>query len=426
MSTLKCTNSETRPVGKMWIPVSIICSSILFPTLRVAGFPGFRLEQIIVILMITLLFLRSALGNRNATANRNFVAAYTGFSIFIILSISVGSFLGVNVIANDFFELYKIFIYLGAFILTSDAARTDEKRLIILRFVHFFLLLSCLVAFQQYFNLFGLNEKYVHIIAPTQYRTLVNNYANPRVVGMTSNPNEYAIMPGVGALISLCLYILTKQKKYIFSIGMFFFTLLLTMSRTGLVFMILAISALSFFRFVEIGQKNKRVDLLKFVIILVSIVLLGIMLLNWLPDSYTWRIKDGLNLTANTSFQARIRNWQEHIEYYKKSPIFGLGPSKSVAFSHSADNEWLLLLRQYGIVGVIYFVFVFSAPFIRSKRSVYKKLYFSLILAAAIYMIPAGIYHSFQLMPLFMVLAGLVPFNSQSQLQAENCINSGG
>jgi len=63
-----------------------------------------------------------------------------------------------------------------------------QDKIKIINFMIGCLLLSILIAIQQYFNLFNLNEKYVPLIAPTQYKALVNNYPTPRVIGMTSNP----------------------------------------------------------------------------------------------------------------------------------------------------------------------------------------------------------------------------------------------
>ena len=57
----------------------------------------------------------------------------------------------------------------------------------------------------------------------------------------------------------------------------------------------------------------------------------------------------------------------------------------------------------------VYMFFNIFIPFIIKTNSYYKYLYLSIIVGSAIYMIPAIIYNSFQLMPLVMVFAGLIP-----------------
>lgn len=143
------------------------------------------------------------------------------------------------------------------------------------------------------------------------------------------------------------------------------------------------------------------------------IIILGILIFNSLPEQLTWRLKHGMNIGSDASFQARLRNWKEHIDHFIRSPIFGLGPAKTIEYNSQVDNEWLLLLRQYGIIGTLYFLIVFVTPFIRHKDKFYKYLYYSVLVASALYMIPAIVYNSFQIMPLIMILAALLSSTSK-------------
>ena len=420
-----CDNQKLKEKpynNKLWIIYIILFSTILTPSIKIGNLPAFRIEQVIVVVFAIYFFIGLTLRKKIKKNDIMFPLLYSGFSFFIILSILVGSFKGIKVIVNDFFEIYKIFIYLGIYLITILIVESEDDKFKILSCIKICLVISLIISIQQYFNLFNLNEKYVPIIAPTQFRTLVNNYPYPRVVGMTSNPNVYSVMPSIGAIISWSMYLATKSTKNLIFMIIFVFGTLMTLSRSGFIFMLAGIGMCTFFFIIKSNNGTSRlmrgrinIKAIGFIILAIFIIFtLGIIVFNYLPEELTWRLKRGLNLESDSSFQARLRNWGEHIEYFKSSPIFGLGPAKSIDYKAHVDNEWLLFLRQYGIVGTLYFVSIFVLPFLRSKNKFYKYLYYSVLVGSALYMIPAIIYNSFQLMPIIMILAGLVSSSRKS------------
>ncbi|KUO49305.1 MAG: hypothetical protein APF76_16005 [Desulfitibacter sp. BRH_c19] len=412
-------NYEKHSSNNLWMIYIIIFSVILIPDIRITSIPAFRVEQIVVVIYAIFLYMKLMLRKKTGINRQNikFPVLYLCFSFFIIISIVVGSVKGVKVIPRDYFELYKIFIYLGIYLITLLTFKNEKDKLKVLKFTIFILLISVAIATQQYFNLFNLNEKYVQIIAPTQFRTLVNNYPFPRVIGMTSNPNEYAVMPGIGAVLSWGLYLNTKEKKNILYMMVFIVGVLMTLSRSGFLFMSVGIIMFTFLYVFKSNisnflQGNVDLKVVKVVIFsVVFLIIIGIIIFNFLPQELTWRLMRGINIGADSSFQARLSNWEEHIVRFKSSPIFGLGPAKSIEYEHSVDNEWLLFLKRYGIIGTIYIVFIFIFPVIKSKGNSFKYLYFSILTGSAVYMIPAIIYNCFQIMPLIMILAALIPDN---------------
>ena len=408
--------------NKNRIVYAIIFSIILIPSIRYKVIPSFRIEQVIVILFTIYMYCKLTFGGKIKKSNMTFPFMYLGFSFFIILSILIGSFKGIKVVPNDFFEIYKIYIYLGIYLITLSMVKNKEDKIKIIKFMILCILISVLISIQQYFNLFNLNERYVHIIAPTQFRTLVNNYPFPRVVGMTSNPNEYSVMPSIGAILSWGMYSITKKKKNLIYMMICIFGVLLTMSRSGFVFMASGIAIFTFlyslkpsFSINNIIEGRINLKALRFMMFsIVILTFIGIVIFNYLPQELTWRLMSGVKIKSDNSFQARVRNWKEHITYFKMSPIFGIGPAKSIEYEKHVDNEWLLFLRRYGIVGCSYIVFIFVFPFIKSNDKFFKYIYFSVLIGSALYMIPAIIYNSFQIMPLIMILAGLVPNNNKT------------
>ena len=77
---------------------------------------------------------------------------------------------------------------------------------------------------------------YIFIIAPTQFKTLVGGYSWPRVVGLSNNPNVYAVIVSIGLLIGFSLYLYEKKKHNLFFLAINFIVLMMTLSRAGLTF----------------------------------------------------------------------------------------------------------------------------------------------------------------------------------------------
>lgn len=417
MDNTKKSQKLTNKKVELYIIYIIIFAIVLTPNLRIKALPSIRIEQLII-LLLTINAIISLIKGTNIRIKKNkFVIMHSFFSVFIIFSILVGSIKGMKVIPNDFFELYKIYIYIGIFLITFSTVKTKEDRIKIIKFMMTCILISIIISIQQYFNLFNLNEKYVPLMAPTQYKTLVNNYPTPRVIGMTANPNEFAIMPGIGAILSWSMYLNTRKKKNLIFLYIYILGVLMTLSRSGFVFMVIGIAVNTFFYFVvnginingfsEIKINLKNIRFIIFVIVL--ILLAAIIIFGYLPKDLTWRIVRGFDLKTDSSFQARLSNWEEHINYFKMSPVFGMGPAKFIKYKHHVDNEWLFSLRRYGIVGTLYFVISFVIPFTKGKDKFFKHIYFSVLLASSAYMLVVNIYNSFQVMPLIMVLAALIP-----------------
>lgn len=416
MNNIKENQKQMAHNNNIWLIYIAIFSIILTPNIRLGSLPSFRIEQIIVILFSLYFIIELFLRKKTEKTNLRFPIMYLGFSLIIIISILVGSLKGITIVINDFFEIYKVFIYLGLYIITAYLVKSEEDKIKILKFMIFCMLISVLISVQQYFNLFNLNETYIHIIAPSQSRPLLNNHPNPRVVGMTSNPNTYAIIPGIGTILSLAVYSYTKEKKYISFFLIYVLGVLMTKSRSGFVFMLIGTL---FFVFLYIIKSNFKITrtsdgrinikgLRTIITTLILLILFAIIIYIVLPDELNSRLVSGLNLKTDNSFQARLINWKEHIDLFKLSPIFGLGPGKSIEYGSYTDNEWILFLRRYGIIGTIYIALTFLRPFIKSKDKFFKYIYFSVLLASGLYMIPAAIYHVFQIMPLIMILAALI------------------
>jgi len=80
------------------------------------------------------------------------------------------------------------------------------------------------------------------------------------------------------------------------------------------------------------------------------------------------------------------------------------------------DNERILILRRYGIIGILIFISFFSSVYLglsrihHSSQAVEVKALVTALQATivgnAVYMIPAGVYHRLQLMPILLLFIG--------------------
>lgn len=395
----------------------ILFFTILTPSIRIGSLPGFRLEQILILMTTIYAVFRVLAGKKVRIQTSSFTNIYILFPIFIIISSFVGSIKGYTPIPNDYFELYKVFLYAAVFFITSTFIDSDEKRIQILSSIVLYSSFSAIIAITQYFDFMGLNSKYIPIIAPTQFKTLMPGHSQPRVVGLSGNPNVYAVIAGIGFLLALWFFIETRKKKYVIPLTLNFIGSLMTLSRTGFVFLgaaslVMVFSNLSVqglnYKVILSGKiKKKPVALLLFSLLIVASITVA--LLEFVPEDLLWRLRLGLNVSQDNSWQARIQNWNEAKAFFLNSPLFGIGPAKNF-FTISVDNEWLLLLARYGVVGTFVLSLSFISPLFdkRFYKNKYRSIYYGLIVGMSLYMIPASIYHSFQLMIIVLVILASV------------------
>lgn len=409
---------EPKSEDNLTILYLMIFFIIFTPNISIRSLPGIRLEQILAVILIISTLCKLSIGKTIYIYKSSFVKMYLLFSVFLVFSITVGSLKGVKSIFNDYFEIYKIIIYSGIFLIVSSVIKYDENKIKVLEYMNKCIFISAIIGITQYFNILGLNAKYVPLIAPTQYKSLVDNYLYPRIVGMMPNPNEYAVVAGIGILISLFLLYHTKKKKNYLFILVNFTALIMTLSRGGFLFALVSVIIYIFLyrkdirsnstKLYTVKERRKKVNTILLAII--SIVIVTYSIWNFLPEEYIWRLKSGYNFQNDASWQIRLYNWRENIALFQSSPLFGIGPAKSISYEYVADNEWLLLLREYGVIGTFYLISSFVLPFILRKKNKDKNilfLYLAILAGSVLYMIPTAIYSSFRLMPLVMIIAGL-------------------
>jgi O-antigen ligase len=398
------------------IPLLVV--SILAPSIPISdNFPALRLELILIIVAWVLLILgHFAIGTplklRWNPTNKWFLI----FGIAMFISIASASLIhNYYPVARDFWEFGKLIEYFLIFVLVSSLRIPPERMQ--KYYIAALIIFLCATAFgfAQYFNLFDINSW----LSPYYYESAKYGVLDGRWFLSTSgNPNNFGALMILAASISLAGALWLKGKgiklSSWISFGVFSLAIIFTFSRSALLCLLVATLFLLFFRYPIHFGFGRTVRMLLFII---PLFLIGVLIaFQFTPESFFMRMGSALNSTTDTSWQARLITWQGEFDIWKQAPIFGWGPGKATMII-SVDNEWLLLLRRYGVIGVSVFILWFIGIYrnltkiaIHCHNNYTESLCAALeatIIAYAVFMIPAGIYHNLQLMPVLLIFLGL-------------------
>jgi O-antigen ligase len=337
-----------------------------------------------------------------------------GFSI-VLSMVYAAWFKGQLLSGRDFWELAKVFLYflLFALVMNQKISLADLRYYYKLALL-IFAVSSC-VGFLQYIDFLGINERVSPYYAPTQMRGLL---VHGRITGTTPNPNEFGALMVLALSFALSGALFFQERKLQFlcwgTLPVFGLALVLTLSRSALVSLFLTWATILFLFFRQEGLKYKLRRLLTVVLLG---CFLGALMLQIVPEKAFYRYGQLVEFTKATSWQKRVAMWKENFAIWLESPWLGWGPGKAT-MGTIVDNEWLLLLRRYGVVGLVIFLCLFGNLFfglsrIRKAYSDPSVVALSVALQGtfvgyASYMVLAAVYHSLQLMPILLLFLGLV------------------
>jgi O-antigen ligase len=401
---------------RRFLPVLFVVA-VLFPYIRLPGrIPDIRPEFIIVISAYVLLFLNH-LAMGHPIRLRHF-PVYKWFSLLvfsIMLSMLYASlFKGQSIIGRDYWEIIKLCLYLLIFVFVANENIDPVELKRFYKFVLIILMLSAFFGFLQYINFAGINEVVSPYYAPTQMRGLL---VHGRITGTTPNPNEFGALMVLAASLALSGAMFFREWKLQLlcwvALLVYGTALILTLSRTSLVSLFVAGATVIFFFFKrkDIKYKSRRLWIFLLLGCIIAILILQVM-----PEKGFSRYAELRTFSEASSFQVRVEIWKKHYAIWTESPWLGWGPGKA-DMSTIVDNEWLFLLRRYGVIGLSVFLGFCGCLFsglsrIRKNSSDPSIVALTVSLQSTflgfiIYMALANVYHSLQLMPILMLLLGL-------------------
>jgi hypothetical protein len=347
------------------------------------------------------------------------------FIPILLTSITTGSFFLMPTALTDLTKyiwlLKALIIYLVFYNFINADGKDDHDRVIkILKLFVFFSVIASFICFQQYFDLLGLNKFYIPLVAPSQMTTLMGDYGSPRVVGMLGNPNAQGYAFAIALICCLYLYLNKGSKKVLVYSLFILFGLLMTLSR-GAVVCFVSGALFLFLRY----QKNWLFSVYKIIFLVIFLIALSALFL-WLKNNEViynmvlFRFEALSNITEDKSFLARFEGWIINFEYFKISPVFGLGPlPRASDIFGMADNEWLFFLRSYGIIGGGWLLLFMFIPFVFKSHKILKlknrkTFVTACAIATAIYIIPAAVVTSSVLFPVFLVVLSMYDVSKKS------------
>ncbi len=395
----------------------LIVVSILFPYIRLPhNMPDLRIEFLIAIVVWSFLFIRALTGDKKIVIYKNKI--FLWFFIFMIIILTsmlyASLFKGSILIIRDFWEPIKLLLYVSIFALVSSLGLKKEEIAYYYKLSILVFILSALVGFLQYMNIMNINELVTPYFAPTQMRGLL---VHGRIVGTSPNPNEFGGIMVLASSLSLSGILFMSNIKLRnlcwVALPVFIFAISLTLSRTALVSLVLSLLTILLLYFKQVNINNK---LFRFILTAsVGLIFIAI-LLQVVPEKALFRFGQIFTFSEATSFQARLNNWETHFIIWKESPWLGWGPGKET-MGTIVDNEYLLILRRYGVIGLSAFLCLFGAFFLGLSRIRKASIDASTsalttglqgsLFGYIFYMSLSSLYHSLQLMPMMLIFIGL-------------------
>lgn len=272
---------------------------------------------------------------------------------------------------NDFFEVYDILKYIAVFIVFKEIYQPKIKRIAF--DIAFILLL--LFNLLHYHDIFGFNEVImpyfcgdhsIHLL--TFGYNSIGEPATKRMLGVIGNPNNNAIL-------FIIFFIFYLPKKGWTTKEMIFFYLSVIavsacQSRTG----IIAFAVIFIFNFILIKWKWWKIALHSTFVTLFLVLFFNLsafssyLQLDFLTQKK--QKKDYIMSLFNeegfqgTSWQKRVEIWKNLLGESVHKPIFGHGPQKNHFYEQKlySENEYVLVIWRYGLVGIIVFLFIYLIP----------------------------------------------------------------
>lgn len=399
-------NNEKRPNYLRNVKFTQLCLSVclfgifLTPNIKVtAGIPALRLDDLTPIFWIVIMTLFS---QKISCLSLPRIIPLFGLLFLLPISILAGSIGGYDNSIGELTQYVRLIKYILIYLLAAEFINRTNDILWLLRRVAVLGICLTALAVTQYFNVFGLNALYIPMVAPTQFLTLVNGYPVPRVVGMTGGPNEAAMLFALASISSLYAYVKYDRKLFLLAWAVCFLGVGMTGSRTGLVaggVGILTLSALYIFPHLK----------LKTLVFPTFICLSGALIISRFAnfDLLLIRFLEVSTISDSASWNARVVNWEINMKMASENILFGVGPLTRAGLG-SADNDWLLIQRSYGIFGVGAVLWVVLGRTLLMRKGPACTMALALGALSGVAMIPGSVFHSLIIMPLLLILfAGL-------------------
>lgn len=391
--------------------VTLIFLAILFPSVEISpSFPRIRIEEIIFYAFFPILIITRLSKSKLEKDGLQFLKLYSFFLGLTIISTIYGKvFLQVPVGFRDLVEIITLGKYLVAFIGIYLMNFSDSEIKKILWIVLIAVLISGVFGLLQFFGIFGIDS----YTAPLYLLERVH-IVNQRLTGTYKNPNTYSVILVIAHLITTTLLFFEKEKLKKFTLVLSALFLLICLLFTGSRTMIAAYGLITIILLLILfSSKNLRFSSIMLIVFFLSITFfIGFSILS---EDILTRLESGVDVLGDESFGMRIIIWFLNLKLFLVSPVFGWGPAKDF-FTTVVDNEFILILRRYGILGFLSYLMIYLFPLYKSFKSLNHKkeelkiisiIFFTSILTLLITCLTNSILHNIQTMDFWIIMLAL-------------------
>ncbi len=392
----------------------LLLITFLAPPIEISSsVPVIRPEQFLFLLVFPLIIYFRNDGVKAPV--RPLVIAFSLFIAYQLFTVFFGAFVkGITIGYKDFAEILRVTQYILSAFLIANLTISDRDYLKIMYVIAGLFTVSAVIGLCQYYSILGLDT----LTAPYYSEGRLWS-VNIRMFGTFINPNTYGTFLSIGLVFGVGLMVFSKtlfRKVLFFAFFLLlFWALILTESRTALITLFLGLITF-FLAYSYFIQKN----LFRALLPLVAFTVLFLILFLLLRSDLVTRFSALLNVMEDESWQIRLFAWYVNFQVFLDSWLFGYGPSLH-QFTPTVDNEYLLILRRYGILGFLIYMNLYWVAFRRSVAHSFQKnapSLFRLIFLAALIIFLTGnltnqIFHEMQFMAFWSVMLGLL-FNRYS------------
>lgn len=348
--------------------ITMICVSVTAPAMTISpAIPYFKVEQLLLpIFFCVYAWLLLAGVAKTIRFNGMFLIGFL-YCISNAISIWYGAeILGHSVILRDFYELPKVWLPVVFFTLAYEAELSEQSLRRLIAFFSIAILPVCFYAWGQFAGLgftYKLNSYYSsggHIDSALEYaHRAYSTMGNANVLGQ--------LMTWCVALFVLAaLFRVGNRYRNLLIALACLVTLVMTGSRFGLLTLIAGFTLI--FGVVSFARRWSLVQ----VGLLLLLVPASILIYQTVATSNRQtlaRYQSLKNPLQIDSLRERLDSlWQQEWEDFTKSPIVGHGPAKTIYTTGFADSEYLGVLREKGLIGLLIFLGYYLYPLYLIRR----------------------------------------------------------
>lgn len=389
----------------------LIALAILSPPIKLSSsLPLIRVEEFILYGIFPLILILNFNNFKLSKEAKTFVQIYSTFLILVLISTLFGYiFLNVPTSIRDLFEFATYSKYLLVFLTIYSFNISSDKIPRILYFILGMVILSGAFGLLQYFGVLNLDN----ITGPYYLQERIY-IIHDRLTATYKNPNTYSAILTTSHLIALGLFFYEDKKSrkslLLACIAVIAVFMLFAGSRTMIAAYLLVTIIMILIGASKAGYKKSQIVTL--------ILVLGVSFLvavSFISYRILVRLESGLDIFSDESFALRMLAWYLNIQLFIESPVIGWGAAKAI-HTTIVDNEYILILRRFGVLGLFSFLAYYLHPLYVSFKNLksesknillFSSVLFTVIITFLIAGLTNSLYHNMQVMDLWIVILSL-------------------